>query len=68
MTQEKIKAPYTVFILSYENDAHDEGYRKFDCQSKRKAEKIEGGIMINLNHDKYYTLITSTIKGDEYYG
>lgn len=28
-----------------------------DCESPNKAEKVELGLNLNLNHDKYYTEI-----------
>lgn len=58
---------YTVEILSIDNNASDEGYRKYEVTSKRKAEKLESGILRNLNHNKYYTLISCEDPDDEYY-
>jgi hypothetical protein len=31
--------------------------KEIPCDSKGKAERVEDGININLNHDKYYTSI-----------
>ena len=28
-----------------------------ECSTQRQAEKVDDGININLNHDKYYTVI-----------
>ncbi len=39
-------------------DSEGEVVRRIDCgQNERKAEKVEGGVNINLNHAKYHTRI-----------
>ena len=35
----------------------DEVFESIPTDSLRKAERVEDGIMINLNHEEYYTKI-----------
>ena len=46
---------YFVEIRSFDND--EEPIKKMGPMSEWKAEKVECGAMINLNHEKYYTVI-----------
>jgi len=43
-----------VVIKSYETD---EIVKEINCSSERQAEKVDDGININLDHEKYYTEI-----------
>jgi len=46
---------YVVTIKSHEDNAYN---REFDpITSLRMAQKVENGLNINLNHDKFYTMI-----------
>lgn len=36
--------------------------RSIPCSSERAAEKVERGVLINLNHDKYHTKSCGTEK------
>lgn len=48
---------YFVQIMSW-GDHVDEVIKEIDCgDSYSKAEKTEGGVNINLNHEQYYTRI-----------
>lgn len=31
--------------------------KEMECKSERKAEKVDGDVNINLNHEQYYTII-----------
>ena len=31
--------------------------KEVECPSERKAERVDSGLNINLNHDHYYTMI-----------
>ena len=33
------------------------------CYSERNAERVERGVLINLNHDKYHTEIVDGAQG-----
>ena len=43
---------YKVRLISYE---YDEVVTEIEVDSFAKAEKVEDGININLNHDRFYT-------------
>lgn len=45
---------YIVEIVSFETG---EVAKRIECETERKAERVDGGININLNHEKYYTRI-----------
>lgn len=40
--------------------------RAIDCESARRAERVDDGVNINLNHDRYYTRIVhqKAVNGD----
>lgn len=46
---------YKVVIRSFEDNSIEKELK--NIHSKRQAERIERGIEINLNNDKYYTMI-----------
>lgn len=37
--------------------ASGEVEKTIPCRTERAAERVEGGVLINLNHDKYHTEI-----------
>ena len=50
------KKKWVVRIVS-----HDSGktVKKFEpCYSEREADKLDRGVNINLNHEKFYTTVT----------
>ena len=48
---------YYVQILTLDGDVLEE---EMGPMSERKADRVEGGVMINLNHDEYWTRVIST--------
>lgn len=47
-----------VEIRPFVGDETDPGFKRIDCgPSYHSAERVESGANINLNHDKYYTII-----------
>ena len=46
---------YYVQILSFDNDRL---IKEFGPTNERRADKIDDGLNINLDHNKYYTIIT----------
>ena len=51
--------PYEIRIMKIAENDDDESTidSVMHATSERRAEKIEGGILINLNHAEYYTEI-----------
>jgi hypothetical protein len=45
---------YSVKVIDYETKLV---IHSVDCSSEERANKVENGININLNHDMYYTSI-----------
>lgn len=45
---------YRVEIISYETG---EVVESIKCESERKAERVDSGLNINLNHEEFYTVI-----------
>ncbi len=45
---------YKVQIVSFEND---EVVREVICKTEHEANRVEAGMSINLNHEKYYAQI-----------
>ena len=50
---------HVVEIVFYDDESV---IKRVECQSERHAEKVEDGININLNHEKYFTRI---VKGEK---
>jgi hypothetical protein len=48
---------FYVEIRPYTEDESDPGFRRMGPMSERKAEKVDRGVNINLNHKDYYTRI-----------
>ena len=48
---------YYVEIIKYGES--EETVEKIGPMSERKAERVDSGVNINLNHEEYYTIITS---------
>lgn len=42
--------------------------RIIPCKSERDAEKVEAGVMINMDHSRYFTNILTGSELEEYYG
>lgn len=58
---------YVVQIIEYDTG---EVVKQFKPEGKRSAERIERGVNINLNHDKFYTVVepehvVEGVHGDE---
>jgi hypothetical protein len=47
---------WIVELIEYKTD---KVVKEFVCNSERAAERIDGGLNINLNHAEYYTIIKS---------
>jgi len=47
---------YYVQVISYETD---EIVKELGPMSERKADRVDNGLNINLNHERYYTWIVS---------
>ena len=50
---------YYVDIMKFENDG--ELVERMGPFTERKADKVDGGVNMNLNHDEYYTLIIAEV-------
>ena len=50
---------WTVQIVETETGAV---VKEIECGDERRAERVERGVMINLNHDRFYT---KTVDKDE---
>lgn len=48
------QSQFYVDVVSYEDGAV---VKRLGPMAERKADKVDDGLNINLNHDKYYTLI-----------
>ena len=53
--REAVMYEYYVDIMRFENDG--ELVERMGPFTEKKAEKVDGGVNINLNHEEYYTLI-----------
>lgn len=53
----KATREFYVEIRPFTEDEGDPGFRRMGPMSERKAEKVDRGASINLNHEKYYTRI-----------
>jgi hypothetical protein len=45
---------WVVQVVEHDTDRVE---RSIDCESHHKAERVEDGLNINLNHARYYTRI-----------
>jgi len=52
-----MKVQYEIEIIEY---ATGEVVKTIPCVSIREAERVDGGVNVNLNYDEYYTLIKSS--------
>ena len=48
------KNKWRVVIIEY---ATDKVEKTIECINDRSADKVDAGLQINLNHEKFYTLI-----------
>ena len=48
---------YYVEIRPWNDDETDPGFRRMGPMSEHQADKVDRGANINLNHEKYYTII-----------
>jgi hypothetical protein len=44
---------HKVIIKDYEGNT----IKTIECENERKADRVDDGININLDHDKYFTVI-----------
>ena len=57
---------FYVEIRPFTENERDPGFRCFGPMSEHRAERVEDGVNINLNHEKYYTRIRrSVVPGEE---
>ena len=42
------------------NEETDEVEKSIECKTKRDAEKVENGLIANLNHELFYTVIRTS--------
>lgn len=54
------KMEYYVEIVKYGDP--EEVVKRMGPMSDRKADKVDSGANINLNHEKYYTRIVEAVK------
>ena len=47
---------WKVLIKKFENN---EIIKEIECKSERQAVKVEGGVMINMNNEDYYTEVVN---------
>lgn len=45
---------YTVQVIEY---ATSEVVKKIQCDNERMADRVERGLSINLNHDRFFTQV-----------
>lgn len=45
---------YEVRVIEY---LSEEVVKRIPCDSERKADKVDSGLNINLDHDRFYTVI-----------
>lgn len=48
---------YYVEIRPFSDDKSDPGFRRMGPFNHHHAERVENSANINLNHEKYYTII-----------
>lgn len=49
------KGMYMVQVIETHPNGSESMAKQMGCFSSKKADKIEDGLNINLNHEKYYT-------------
>lgn len=52
---------FFVKIFQLTENGPDEMIKVMGPFSQRKAEKIEAGVNINLDHDNFYTMVTERV-------
>ena len=45
---------YIVEVVRFENE---EVVKRIECDTERKADRVDDGLNINLNHEDFYTRI-----------
>ena len=45
---------YDVLIIEYDTE---EVVKRISCPTERRAEKTDEGVNLNLDHDRFYTVI-----------
>lgn len=45
---------YIVKVIKFENN---EVVKEIPCSSERQADRVDDGLNINLDHEKFYTVI-----------
>ena len=61
-SQAKAKRENAAFCIEVVDETTNSVVKAIDCASQRQADRIESGLNINLNHERYFTRIVS--KGD----
>lgn len=59
---------FYVVVLSWEGGLPKKPVQIIPCKSERDAEKVEAGVMINMDHSRYFTNILTGSELEEYYG
>lgn len=57
--QARAKRENAAFCIEVVDEATNSVVKAIDCASKRQADRIEAGLNINLNHERYFTRIVS---------
>ena len=57
--QAKAKLANDAFRVEVVEDATGAVVKTIGCVTQRQAERVEGGLSINLNHERYSTRITT---------
>ena len=58
-SQAKAKLANDAFRVEVVEDATGAVVKAIGCVTQRQAERVEGGLSINLNHERYSTRITT---------
>ena len=58
-SQAKAKRENAAFCIEVVDETTNSVVKAIDCASQRQADRIEAGLNINLNHERYFTRIVS---------
>ena len=57
--QAQAKRENAAFCIEVVDETTNSVVKAIDCASQRQADRIEAGLNINLNHERYFTRIVS---------
>ena len=58
-SQAQAKRENAAFCIEVVDETTNSVVKSFDCASQRQADRIEAGLNINLNHERFFTRIVS---------